>query len=76
MYKKILDQLKTKNATVWCQNSLKLAKTQLHFKNFKVLDPILIELKDYCRVPGSNTQFDSNKSKDLLDVLAIEIKMC
>lgn len=76
MYKKILDALKTKNATVWCQNSLKLAKTQLHFKNFKVLDPILIELKEYCRVAGSQTQYDINKSKDLLDTLAIEIKMC
>jgi COP9 signalosome complex subunit 2 len=75
MYKKILDQLKSKNLAVWCQNSLKLAKTQLHFKNFNVLDPIIGELKESFRVPGTQ-YYDNNKSKDLLDTLAIEIKMC
>ena len=76
MHKKILNSLKSKNAAVWCQNSLKLAKSQLNVKNFAVVDPIIKELREYCRLPGSTTQFDPNKSRDLLDTLALEIKMC
>ena len=76
LYSKILGTLKSQNATLWSQYSLKLAKMYLNTKNYDSLCSILQEIKDNCKVPGEEDKYDITKSKDLLDAFSLEIRMC
>lgn len=50
-----LEVLKSNNERLWFKTCLRLAKIYLDMKNYDLLDELLAELKDNCRVPNDPT---------------------
>lgn len=72
MYKMTLDVLKSNNERLWFTICLRLAKIYMDLGNFDLLDALLTDLKESCRIAGT-VNFDQSKSNLLLEVFAIEI---
>ena len=70
-----LDVLKSNNERLWFTICLRLAKIYQDLSNFDMLDALLSQLKDSCRIPNSQA-YDQSKAQHLLEVFAVEIQMC
>ena len=75
MYKMTLDVLKSNNERLWLTICMRLAKIYMDMNNFQLLDALLNDLKESCRLPNQ-TALDQSKSNLLLEVYALEIQMC
>ena len=75
MYKMTLDVLKNSNERLWFTICLRLGKIYMDMKNLDLLDALITDLKESCRITNSSS-FDQSKSSLLLEVFALEIQMC
>ena len=72
-----LQILKSSNERLWFNLCLRLGNIYLEQAQYEELDKILNELKDNCRVPGTDiNNYDPAKGNELLKVFALEIQMC
>ena len=70
-----LEVLKSNNERLWFTICLRLAKIYQDLGQYEVLDILLSDLKQNCRLSGTNA-YDQTKSNLLLEVLALEIQLC
>jgi len=71
-----LEVLKSNNERLWFNICLRLGKIYFDSSNFDLLDNLLNELKDHCRLPNDPINFDHSKGNLLLEAFALEIEMC
>lgn len=75
MYDITLKHLKSsKNHRLWFKTSCNLARLHVDLKNLDSVQPILKELYNSCNLPSGKR--DPDKASDLLEVLALDIKLC
>jgi hypothetical protein len=53
-----LEVLKSNNERLWFNICLRLGKIYLDMKNYDLLDSLLSELKDNCRLPNDTNNYD------------------
>lgn len=75
MYDITLEHLKSsKNRRLWFKTNCNLAKLYVDMDKLSAVQPILEELYKSCNLPSGAR--DPDKASDLLEVLALDIKLC